>query len=144
LKKKVHNKPHLDVTAGVIWDGDKILITKRPPGSHMEGYWEFPGGKKESGESLEQCLKRELREELGLEVKVTDRLGTICHEYDDRVVRLHSFNCYVIGGQAVARESQEMRWVKARDLERYLFPPPDAKVIKAVLDRLSNVRARRM
>lgn len=130
MKKKLQNKPQLDVTAGVIWHGDKILIAKRPPGSHMEGYWEFPGGKREAGETLEQCLKRELWEELGLEVEVLGALGQVSHEYEDRVVELNVFYCRVLRGEAVGKESQEICWVSPDDLGKYSFPPPDAEIVK--------------
>ena len=139
MKKKGLSKPHLEVTAGVIWKGERVLITRRPPGSHMEGYWEFPGGKREGGETLEQCLERELYEELGLEVEVREPIVTVNHEYEDRVVTLYSYNCHIAKGRVVAKESQEVRWVKAGDLGKYLFPPPDAEIINIILgERVSN------
>jgi len=63
--------PHYDVTAGLIWKEEKLLIATRPRGTHLEGFWEFPGGKKEEGENLKECLKREIEEELTVEVRWT-------------------------------------------------------------------------
>ena len=134
MKKRSDNKPRLQVTAGLIWDGMKLLITKRPSGTHMEGYWEFPGGKKEHGESLEQCLKRELMEELGLEVEVHEPLVQVSYEYDDRVVDLHAFTCEIVRGRAVGKESQEICWVRPEELSKYSFPPPDREIIKHIID----------
>ncbi len=133
MRKRSENKPHLQVTAGLVWDGPKILITRRPPGIHMEGFWEFPGGKKEHEENLEQCLRRELMEELGLEVKVREQFARAIHEYEDRIVDLYVFNCDIVSGRATGKESQEIRWVRPEELNKYCFPPPDAAIIKKIL-----------
>ena len=133
MKKKLENKPRLQVTAGLVWDGARVLITRRPPGTHMAGFWEFPGGKKEKGESLEQCLKRELAEELAVEVEVGDKLGQVEYEYEDRVVELHVFNCTIVKGRPVPSESQEVCWVSPGQLDRYTFPPPDLEIIQRVV-----------
>ncbi|HDG97241.1 MAG TPA: 8-oxo-dGTP diphosphatase MutT [Desulfobacterales bacterium] len=135
MKKRWGNKPHLEVTAALVWDGDRILIARRPPGTHMEGYWEFPGGKREPGETLEQCLKRELMEELGLEVEVLEPLVRVNYEYQDRIVELHVFHCKVLKGEAVAKESQEICWVSPKDLGKYSFPPPDKEIVKNIVLR---------
>jgi len=129
------NKPHLEVTAGLIWKQGKVLITKRPVGTHMQGYWEFPGGKKEQGETLEQCLRRELVEELGIEVEVLEQIAKVCHEYKDRVIVLHAFTCKALKGQIVARECQEIRWVNPERLHDYSFPPPDMEIIHKILGK---------
>ncbi|HIC85827.1 MAG TPA: 8-oxo-dGTP diphosphatase MutT [Desulfobacterales bacterium] len=127
------NKPQLDVTAALIRDGLKILISKRPKGKHLEGYWEFPGGKKRAGESLEQCIKREIHEELGLDIQVLERITTITHEYNDRRVALHLFKCKVVSGTPKANEGQEFCWVEPSELNLYKFPPPDREMIKLLL-----------
>jgi len=135
LKKRLANKPRLQVTAGLVWDGSRILITRRPPDTHMGGFWEFPGGKKEHGESLERCLKRELAEELAVEVEVGDKLAHVEYEYEDRVVELHVFHCTIVRGHPVSVESQEIRWVSPGHLDKYTFPPPDLEIIRRILDQ---------
>ena len=72
MVKGPDNKPHFHVTAGVVWKNGRVLIAKRPEGGHLEGYWEFPGGKQEKGESLKGCLEREIEEELGLKVRAEE------------------------------------------------------------------------
>jgi mutator protein MutT len=133
-------KPHYHVAAGVIWDNGKLLITKRPQGSHLEGLWEFPGGKQEEGETLERCLAREVEEELGLEVRVGKPLLTVKHEYQSKLITLHMFNCTSVVGEARALENQEIRWVLPQDLNRFTFPPPDLEVLELILGE-SNAEA---
>jgi mutator protein MutT len=129
LNEKPH-KPHFHVTAGIIWQDEKILITRRPEGSHLSGCWEFPGGKQEEGEDLIGCLAREIREELDLEIQVQKALFTVHHKYDAKAVTIHFFDCTIIKGNPKPMEGQEVRWVKSKDLNGYVFPPPDQKVIE--------------
>jgi 8-oxo-dGTP diphosphatase len=117
------------VTAAVIERGGAYLVTRRPGGVHLEGYWEFPGGKCEPGEDHETCLRREIEEELGVDVRVGRQIFEVAHEYPDRAVELHFFECELLG-EPVARLGQEMRWVWARDLAALEFPPADAELIK--------------
>ena len=123
------------VTAAVIERDDAFLMTRRMAGTHLAGAWEFPGGKCEPGESLVQCLVREIREELAVACCVGEEVFSVTHPYDDRVVELHFFAC-AIEGEPVAQLGQEMRWVartRLRDLE---FPPAD----EALIDRLTTAR----
>jgi len=108
-------------------DGE-ILITRRRPGSHLAGLWEFPGGKPHPGEDLGQALRREIAEELGTEAQVGDRIETIDWAYADRRVRLHFFRCTVTG-EPRPLEGQEMAWVSRADLGRYEFPAADAALL---------------
>ena len=105
-----------------------ILITRRPPGSHLAGFWEFPGGKPDPGEALDQALRREIAEELGVEAQVGDKIETIDWEYADKRVRLHFFRCTVTG-EPRPLEGQEMEWVFPEDLPRYEFPAADAALL---------------
>jgi len=123
-------KPHYDVTAGLIWKDGRLLISKRAKGTHLEGFWEFPGGKQEAGEELTECLEREIREELGIEARVGEPLLTVDHEYRDKRISLHVFNCAWVRGDPVALACQEIRWVGLSELSALRFPPPDIKVIK--------------
>ena len=101
--KGENKKPHFHVSAGLIWKNGMVLTAKRPKGSHLEGFWEFPGGKQEKGESLEDCLEREIEEELGLRVKAV---------------------------KPKALECQEVKWTNPVDLPKFSFSPPDIKVIE--------------
>lgn len=127
----VLEKPHHHVTAGIIRRGDRVLVTRRPEGVHLSGFWEFPGGKQEPEESLEACLKREIQEELGTAVRAGERLFVVEHEYEDKRVTLHFFDCTLLG-RAPDRglEGQEVRWVRPGELSSLRFPPPDRCVIE--------------
>ncbi|PYS55464.1 MAG: 8-oxo-dGTP diphosphatase MutT [Acidobacteria bacterium] len=120
----------VDVVAAVIRDNGKILITQRFDHVHLPGLWEFPGGKVEAGESLEAALKREIREELGLEIAVEDEIFTIEHEYPTKTVRLHFFNCSIIEGDPQPIEVADLRWVRPAELGQFEFPPADAGLIR--------------
>ena len=117
------------VTAAVIERDDRFLVTCRQAGVHLEGYWEFPGGKCEAGESLAACLQRELREELDVDTRVGDEVLTTTHEYPDRLVRLHFFRCELQGEPAPAL-GQDMRWVTRAELATLAFPPADKELIR--------------
>ena len=125
-------KPHFHVTAGLVWKDGKILITRRPVGSHLAGYWEFPGGKQESGESLEACLEREIREELGMEVKAVKNLLQIDHEYETKSITLHLFQCSWLKGSPTPLGCDEIRWVKPEELANYQLPPPDLQLLPSI------------
>jgi len=127
---KDFEKPHYDVTAGLIWKEGKLLISKRAKGTHLEGFWEFPGGKQEAGEELSECLEREIGEELGIETRVGEPLLTVDHEYRDKRISLHVFNCTWVRGEPAALACQEIRWVGWNELSGLRFPPPDIKVIE--------------
>ena len=122
-------KPHLQVAAALIWRDGKLLITSRPKGRHLAGFWEFPGGEQEEGETLRSCLEREIKEELGIEIKAGKRLLSIQHEYETKCITLHVFHCSGLKGRPAAQEGQEAKWVRPDELPNYKFPPPDLKVI---------------
>jgi 8-oxo-dGTP diphosphatase len=117
------------VAAAVIERGDRFLLTRRQQGVHLEGYWEFPGGKCEPGESLQVCLLREIREELDVSAAVGDELLTTAHDYPDRRVKLHFLRCE-IAGDPVPQLGQEMRWVARAELAALHFPPADAELVR--------------
>ena len=120
----------IEVAAALIRDtAGRYLITQRRRGSHLEGLWEFPGGKQEVGESPEACLKRELAEELSASFAVGEKFTTIRWEYPDRTVILHFFRCRLESGTIEPRESQTMAWVAAERLEEFDFPPADRELI---------------
>jgi mutator protein MutT len=116
------------VAAAVIADERGILVTRRPAGVHLEGHWEFPGGKCAEGESLDRCLKRELREELAVDATIGPELLATTHDYADRRIELHFFRC-TVHGEPTPQIGQEMRWVESRELETLQFPPADTELI---------------
>jgi 8-oxo-dGTP diphosphatase len=121
----------LVVTAAVIERDDAVLVTRRGKGVHLEGLWEFPGGKCEAGEALAACLARELREELDVEATVGDEVFTVTHRYPDRSVELHFFRCSLRGDPRPLL-GQEMLWVRREDLASLDFPPADAELIEVL------------
>ena len=120
----------ITVVAAIIRRTSKILITRRFHNVHLPGYWEFPGGKVEANESLEAALEREIREELGLTIRVDDEYFRVEHTYPSRSVRLHFFNCSVLDGEAKPLQVADMRWVEAGELHQFQFPPADEELIK--------------
>ncbi|OPX35523.1 MAG: hypothetical protein B1H11_09010 [Desulfobacteraceae bacterium 4484_190.1] len=125
-----NSKPHFNVAAAIILKNDRVLITKRLKGSHLEGFWEFPGGKQEKGESLEDCLEREIDEELGLKIRANNSLLIVNHDYGFKSISLYVFGCTIIAGEPRALQCLEIRWVDPADLEKFEFPPPDLKIIE--------------
>ena len=118
----------LIVVAAVIERGGRFLLTQRLKGSHLEGHWEFPGGKCEPGETLEAGLLRELREELAVGADVGARLLVTRHTYPERTVELHFYKAS-IDGEPVPQLGQQMRWATRADLQTLTFPAADADLI---------------
>ncbi|KKM10185.1 NUDIX hydrolase [Clostridiales bacterium PH28_bin88] len=118
------------VTAGIIEREGKILIAQRPANAHRALEWEFPGGKLEPGEQPEECLKRELREELGLNVEVEDIYKVVLHRYEDREVLLLCYRCQYAGGEPEAKEGQDFRWVTVEQMGAYDFSAADIPVLE--------------
>lgn len=128
-------RPPLEVAAAIIRDeAGRYLIARRRHGTHLAGLWELPGGKREPGERLEECLRRELREELGADFRVGERVDTVRWPYPDRTVILHVYRCQLEAGAIAPAEAQELAWVPAERLRDYAFPPADAPVVA----RLAN------
>jgi mutator protein MutT len=120
------------VTAAVIERDGRWLVTRRPKGAHLEGLWEFPGGKCHAGEPLEACLARELREELGVDSDVGTQIFATTHSYlepsSELHVELHFFECHLLA-DPLPQLDQEMRWVPRDELRTLAFPPADATFI---------------
>ena len=126
------------VTAAVVEIEGRFLVTRRPEGVHLEGFWEFPGGKCEPGESHGACLAREIREELNVEASVGKELLATTHAYPDRRVELHFLRCDILGAP-VPQLGQEMRWVPRQELPMLPFPPADAELIRLLCGPPGNL-----
>ena len=122
------------VAAAVIERDGRYLITRRQPGVHLAGHWEFPGGKCEPDETLDACLRRELREELNVDVTVGDVLLTTTHDYPERRVELHFVRCG-LEGEPAPQLGQEMRWTPREELNALEFPPADAELIRILTEQ---------
>ena len=121
------DSPSIPVTAAVIRRAGKVLVASRPEGSHLAGHWEFPGGRPHASESLPTALRRELREELDLDVLVFDLLWRETHRYSDKTVELHFFRCMPLTPDAepMPREGQQVAWVEPRELITMQLAPAD-------------------
>jgi mutator protein MutT len=122
--------PPIEVAAGLVFRGGKLLLTQRPPGSHLGGLWEFPGGKREGGESFEQCLGRELAEELGIEVQVHELVEELTHHYPEVAVHLKFFRCRWLRHEPRAILCHDWAWIGPEQLPDYPFPAADARLLE--------------
>ena len=113
-------------------DQGKILIDRRKQEGLLGGLWEFPGGKIEPGESFEECVVREIQEELGIEIAVRDRLITIDHAYTHFKVTLNVFNCTHLSGEPQPIECDEVTWVTLDEIDEYPFPKANGQIIEAM------------
>jgi mutator protein MutT len=123
------------VVAAIIRRNGRILITRRFDNVDLPGLWEFPGGKVEPSESLEAALRREIREELGIDVVIGREYFTIEHEYPSKVVDLHFFDCTIENGEPRAIEVADFAWVLPSELTLYPFPEADRELVA----RLQNI-----
>lgn len=121
------------VTAAVIRRGDAVLITRRPEGTRHAGMWEFPGGKLDGDESPRDCLRREIREELDLEVEVGDILETAYYRYDWGPVLVLAYECRPLSGSIRNLQVAEHRWVLPQELAGYAILPADRPIIDRLL-----------
>ncbi len=141
LKKKRAAIPHYDVTAGLIRDrAGRLLIAQRPLDGLLGGLWEFPGGKLEAGESLTECLARELREELAIQVEVGELFQVVKHAFTHFRITLHAFDCAYRGAVPPHSEPQAIQvrdwaWVRPAELASYSFGKADRQIIEALVQR---------
>lgn len=106
-----------------------MLITQRYPQAHQGGLWEFPGGKREGGETFEDCLRRELDEELGIEVEIIQEVEALTHQYPDKAVHLKFFRCALKKNEPQPLGCPEFRWVQIEELRQFAFPAADARLL---------------
>lgn len=123
-------KKHLHIAAGIIRNSQQqIFITKRPEGTHMAGFWEFPGGKLEKGELPEAALIRELEEEVGIIVTQSELFHRVDHEFDDRFITLYFFMVSEWDNEPYGKEGQVSRWVAQQGLVADEFPPANRVIV---------------
>ena len=135
------SKPRLRVVAAALFDAERrVLIAERPAGKHMAGWWEFPGGKVDGRESDAEALVRELREELGVEVRADFAVMQLSHDYPDRVVDLVLWHATLASGAPRGLDGQQLKWVDCQSLKDERLLPADAPFI-AALQRLSSTNA---
>ncbi len=128
--------PHKQIGVAVITDDQgRILIDRRKQAGLLGGLWEFPGGKIEPNESVEACISREIKEELGIEIEVGTRLITIEHAYTHFKVTLNVFNCKHLSGDPQPLESDEVKWVTLDEIDEYPFPKANSQIIKAIREQ---------
>lgn len=123
----------MKVAAAVIENNGRFLIAQRPENSHMGMKWEFPGGKMEKGEDAAACLRREIREELDLEIEVGEKIMVVEHQYPDRKVILHCHWCQFVQGEAKARGCHTFKWVSVGEFKQFDFSDADLPVVKYLL-----------
>lgn len=122
----------VEVAAGLVYREGRYLIARRKADVHLAGFWEFPGGKREPGETLEECLQRELFEELNVRIGAPVPFQIVRHQYPEKTVELHFFRCGIESGQATAADCAEIRWVWPHELADFEFPPADRPIIEAL------------
>lgn len=120
----------IEVSAGLVFRHGLLLITRRKPDAHLGGLWEFPGGKVDAEESAENCLKRELMEELGIEVEIKELIETIEHDYPEKSVRLKFFRCAWLRNEPRPIGCEDFAWISREQLSRYSFPAADAQLLQ--------------
>ena len=119
----------IDVTAAIIEDKGKFLIAKRAKGKHLEGKWEFPGGKIEANETPQICLQRELKEEFGIDADILDFLGKSIFNYGDRNIKLLGYRAKYIAGEFQLNAHDEIKWITADEFDKYDFAEADLPLI---------------
>ncbi len=127
---KLKTKNCVEVSAALIFHGGKLLITQRHATAHLGGLWEFPGGKREASETFEQCLVREIREELGVEISVGKLFEDISHDYPEKSVRLKFFLCELISGEPQPLDCAAVKWIEKSELGQFEFPAADAQLLE--------------
>lgn len=121
-----------NVVAALIWKGDKFMICQRPSHKARGLMWEFVGGKVEEGESFENALIRECREELAIEIKPLDIFTEVKHVYPDITISLTLFNAVITSGEPILLEHEDLRWIKPLEIDEYQFCPADKEILEKI------------
>ena len=128
IKNKSNKKPIYDVSVGMIWKKNKILISKRKKDGLLGGLWELPGGKKEKKESFSECLEREIYEELNINVQIHKTIGVVKHHYSHFGINMKGYHCNFKSGKICSNTSDGIKWIDLKDIEKYPFPKATLKL----------------
>lgn len=142
-KLELRNNPTVKVTCAIIERDGRVLAAQRSEAMNMPLKWEFPGGKLEDGEDPAECLIREIREELGVDVRILDTLSPVLHDYGDWTIELLPYICEITGGDIVLHEHRAVTWKKAQELTDLDWPDADIPVISEYLEYLGSGGNRR-
>ena len=126
-------KDPIKVTAAILEKDGRIIIAQRKSKDHLAGKWEFPGGKIEPGETPEECLARELKEEFNIEVSVGDFLGSNIHHYDHISIELMAFRTIWVGGEINSTDHKDYKWVTIDELDQFDFAPADRPFVDKLI-----------
>ncbi|MFQ5888990.1 MAG: A/G-specific adenine glycosylase [Gemmatimonadota bacterium] len=133
--------PHHHIAVGLVWRQKRLLIARRPEEGLLGGLWEFPGGKVEAGETPAEAARREIREELGIEVQMGRRAARVPHAYSHFRITLHAFHARWLAGEPVPRSASALAWVEPERLADYAFPAANARIIEALREQRSRAAA---
>jgi mutator protein MutT len=125
----------ISIACGIVRRGDRFLVARRPPGAHLAGVWEFPGGKARQGEAVEAALRREVEEEMGIVFGQALLVHVEEHAYPERTVLLHFYLCLDPRGEPAGREGQEVRWLTLEDLGALEWPAANRGVLDALREQ---------
>ena len=120
----------IEVVAAILENNDKILIARRKSGKNMAGFWEFPGGKKEINESDKEALKRELMEELSIEVELKNYIGESVYTYPDKTIKLTAYSGVITKGKIILSDHDEYKWVSFEEILNYKISPADIPLVE--------------
>lgn len=124
------------VIAAIIFVKNKLLIARRGPNKHLAGYWEFPGGKIEQDESDAECLIREIKEELGVDIQVIFYFMENQHDYGSKEILLMTYHCIIVSkNDFTLSDHDKVEWVKKSDLLSYNLAPADIPIVKALMNK---------
>ena len=126
------NMQTIDVAAGIIWRGGHFLASQRPTNKVMEGYWEFPGGKLEQGETPEEALIREIKEEFDSEIEIVSFINEASHEYDFGIVTMKTYRSKLHTGNLTLLEHQDSKWLPIEELDTLEWAPVDLPAVKCL------------
>ena len=131
------SNPYRHVVAALIWNGDKFMICHRPLNKTRALQWEFVGGKTEEGETKEEALIRDCREELDITVSVGDVFFEVDHEYTDIFIHLTLFNCTIAEGTVKMLEHNDIKWITPEEIPQYEFCPADKDILEKIMKNCS-------
>ena len=125
----------IQVTAAIFLENGKYLICQRSKDDNLPLLWEFPGGKMEADETLEECIVRECKEELDVEINVVDIFGTTTYTYSNKQMIFTFFNVEKAGGELTAKVHEQIKWVTADEMKKYKFCPADIEIVEKIMRR---------